>query len=144
MGMSQSYGPNPGDHDDMIDVLRSAVEAGVTFFDTAESYGPYVNEVLPGEALSPLRDELVIATKFGWRIEDGRSVDLNSNPDQIRRVPDESLPANRILPLRHCARSTARGSLARFAGASIRFVGVAPPALAEAPACTERSRRLPE
>jgi aryl-alcohol dehydrogenase-like predicted oxidoreductase len=121
MGMSQSYGPNPGDRDDMIGVLRSAVEAGVTLFDTAESYGPYVNEVSLGEALSPLRDEVVIATKFGWRVEDGRSVGLNSNPDQIRRVADESLPANRILPLRHCARSrrlgaAVRGSPARRSG----------------------------
>jgi aryl-alcohol dehydrogenase-like predicted oxidoreductase len=89
--MSQSYGPNPGDRDDMIGVLRGALDAGVTFFDTAESYGPYVNEELVGEALAPLRDEVVIATKFGWRIEDGRSVGLNSNPDQIRRVADESL-----------------------------------------------------
>jgi aryl-alcohol dehydrogenase-like predicted oxidoreductase len=91
MGMSQSYGPNPGDRDDMIGVLRGALDAGVTFFDTAESYGPYVNEELVGEALAPLRDDVVIATKFGWRIEDGRSVGLNSNPDQIRRVADESL-----------------------------------------------------
>src|SRR3954452_5615315 len=91
MGMSQSYGPNPGDRNAMIGVLRGAVERGVTFFDTAEVYGPYVNEELVGEALAPLRDEVVIATKFGWRIEDGRSVGLNSNPDQIRRVADESL-----------------------------------------------------
>src|SRR3954451_8526961 len=91
MGMSQSYGPNPGDRDDMIGVLRGALDAGVTFFDTAESYGPYVNEELVGEALAPLRDEVVIATKFGWRIEEGRSVGLNSRPDKIRRVADESL-----------------------------------------------------
>ncbi|MFF2773136.1 aldo/keto reductase, partial [Streptomyces bacillaris] len=56
MGMSQSYGPNPGSRDDMIDVLRSAVDLGVTFFDTAEVYGPYVNEELVGEALEPVRD----------------------------------------------------------------------------------------
>ena len=91
MGMSQSYGPNPGDRDDMIGVLRGAVERGVTFFDTAEVYGPYVNEELVGEALAPLRDEVVIATKFGWRIEDGRSVGLDSRPEQIRRVADASL-----------------------------------------------------
>ena len=67
MGMSQSYGPNPGDRDDMIGVIRyAAQEAGVTFFDTAEVYGPYINEELVGEALAPLRDEVVIATKFGW------------------------------------------------------------------------------
>jgi len=91
MGMSQSYGPNPGDRDDMIAVLRSALDLGVTFFDTAEVYGPYVNEELVGEALEPIRDEVVIATKFGWRIEDGKMVGLNSRPEQIRRVADESL-----------------------------------------------------
>ena len=91
MGMSQSYGPNPGDRDEMIAVLRGAVERGVTFFDTAEVYGPYVNEELVGEALQPLRDQVVIATKFGWDIRDGRSVGLNSRPDQIHRVADESL-----------------------------------------------------
>ena len=67
MGMSQSYGPNPGSRDDMIGVLRGAVELGVTFFDTAEVYGPYVNEELVGEALAPMRDQVVIATKFGWQ-----------------------------------------------------------------------------
>ena len=91
MGMSQSYGPNPGSRDDMIGVLRAAVDLGVTFFDTAEVYGPYVNEELVGEALEPLRDQVVIATKFGWRIEDGKSVGLDSRPEQIRRVADASL-----------------------------------------------------
>jgi len=91
MGMSQSYGPNPGDRAEMIGVLRSALDHGVTFFDTAEVYGPYVNEELVGEALEPLRDDVVIATKFGWRIEDGRSVGLDSRPEQIRRVAEESL-----------------------------------------------------
>lgn len=91
MGMSQSYGPNPGTRDDMIAVLRSAVDLGVTFFDTAEVYGPYVNEELVGEALEPVRDQVVVATKFGWDIQDGASVGLNSRPEQIRRVADESL-----------------------------------------------------
>src|SRR4051812_23505600 len=91
MGMSQSYGPNPGDRNAMIDVLRGAVERGVTFFDTAEVYGPYVNEELVGEALAPLRDHVVIATKFGWQIEGGKSVGLNSRPEQIKRVADASL-----------------------------------------------------
>src|SRR5215469_700075 len=91
MGMSQSYGPNPGDRQAMITVLRGAVELGVTFFDTAEAYGPYLNEELVGEALAPVRDQVVIATKFGWRIEDGKSVGLNSRPEQIRRVADASL-----------------------------------------------------
>ena len=96
MGMSQSYGPNPGDRADMIGVLRNAVELGVTFFDTAEVYGPYVNEELVGEALEPVRDEVVIATKFGWQIENGASVGLNSRPEQIKRVADESLKRLRV------------------------------------------------
>lgn len=91
MGMSQSYGPNPGNRDDMMAVLRSAVDAGITFFDTAEVYGPYVNEELVGEALQPIRDQVVIATKFGWDIKDGAIAGLNSRPEQIRRVADESL-----------------------------------------------------
>jgi aryl-alcohol dehydrogenase-like predicted oxidoreductase len=92
MGMSQSYGPNPGDRDDMIGVIRYAVqEAGVTFFDTAEVYGPYVNEELVGEALAPLRDQVVIATKFGWNIADGKTIGTDSRPEQIRRVADASL-----------------------------------------------------
>ncbi|MEV7043433.1 aldo/keto reductase [Amycolatopsis sp. NPDC051061] len=99
MGMSQSYGPNPGDREAMIAVLRGAVERGVTFFDTAEVYGPYVNEELVGEALAPLRDQVVIATKFGWRIEDGRSVGLDSRPEQIKRVADASLRGLRTDPI---------------------------------------------
>jgi aryl-alcohol dehydrogenase-like predicted oxidoreductase len=91
MGMSQSYGPNPGDRQSMIGVLRHAVTVGITFFDTAEVYGPHVNEELVGEALEPLRDQVVIATKFGWRIENGRSVGLDSRPEQIKRVADASL-----------------------------------------------------
>ncbi|WP_159794866.1 aldo/keto reductase [Puerhibacterium puerhi] len=91
MGMSQSYGPNPGSREDMIAVLRGAVDLGVTFFDTAEVYGPYVNEELVGEALEPVRDQVVIATKFGWRIKDGKSVGLDSRPEQIRRVAEASL-----------------------------------------------------
>ncbi|MGO4455210.1 aldo/keto reductase [Arthrobacter sp. RAF14] len=91
MGMSQSYGPNPGSRADMIAVLRSAVEEGITFFDTAEVYGPYVNEELVGEAFEPLRDDVVIATKFGWDIREGKSIGLNSRPEQIRRVAEESL-----------------------------------------------------
>jgi len=91
MGMSQSYGPNPGDRGEMIAVLRGAVDLGVTLIDTAEVYGPYVNEELVGEALAPVRGEVVIATKFGWQIEDGKSVGLTSRPEQIRRVADASL-----------------------------------------------------
>ena len=91
MGMSQSYGPTPGSRDDMIAVLRDAVDEGVTFFDTAEVYGPYVNEELVGQALEPLRDAVIIATKFGWDIRDGSIVGLDSRPEQIRRVAEESL-----------------------------------------------------
>lgn len=91
MGMSQSYGPNPGDRNEMITVLRSAADYGITFYDTAEVYGPYDNEELVGEALEPIRDQVVIATKFGWDIQEGRSVGLNSRPEQIRRVAEASL-----------------------------------------------------
>lgn len=91
MGMSQSYGPNPGSREDMIGVLRGAVDRGVTFVDTAEVYGPYVNEELVGEALEPVRDRVVVATKFGWDIRDGASVGLDSRPEQIRRVAEASL-----------------------------------------------------
>ena len=91
MGMSQGYGPNPGDRQDMIGVIRAAVDRGITFFDTAEVYGPYLNEELVGESLAPVRDQVVLATKFGWRIENGRSIGLDSRPEQIRRVADASL-----------------------------------------------------
>ncbi|WP_040163747.1 aldo/keto reductase [Microbacterium gorillae] len=90
MGMSQSYGPNPGSREEMVGVLRDAVDAGVTLFDTAEVYGPFVNEELVGEALEPVRDDVVIATKFGWRIgADARGLD--SRPEHIREVVDASL-----------------------------------------------------
>ncbi|KAF2416927.1 aldo/keto reductase [Microbacterium sp. B35-30] len=91
MGMSMSYGPNPGDRDDMIGVLRYAVEQGLAFIDTAEVYGPYVNEELVGEAIAPIRDQVVVATKFGWNIVEGRMVGTDSRPEQIRRVADASL-----------------------------------------------------
>ena len=91
MGMSQSYGPNPGDRQAMITFLRDAVELGVAFFDTAEVYEPYLNEELVGEALAPVRDQVMVATKFGWRIEDGKSTGLDSRPEHIKRVADASL-----------------------------------------------------
>src|SRR3954469_10269301 len=98
MGMSQSYGPNPGDRDDMIGVLRHAVEqAGVTFFDTAEVYGPYVNEELVGEALAPLRDRVMIATKFGFEFDaNGKQVGLNSRPEHITQAIKGSLKRLRV------------------------------------------------
>jgi aryl-alcohol dehydrogenase-like predicted oxidoreductase len=92
MGMSQSFGPNPGDRNEMIDLLRAAVDRGVTFFDTAEVYGPYVNEELVGEAFAPLRERVVIATKFGFAFdEEGRQTGLSSRPESIRRAVDGSL-----------------------------------------------------
>jgi aryl-alcohol dehydrogenase-like predicted oxidoreductase len=92
MGMSQSYGPNPGDRGEMIGLLRTAVERGVTFFDTAEVYGPFVNEQLVGEALAPLRDRVVIATKFGFAFDDeGRQTGLSSRPEHVRAAVDGSL-----------------------------------------------------
>jgi aryl-alcohol dehydrogenase-like predicted oxidoreductase len=90
MGLSASYGVPP-DREDAIRVLRGAVERGVTFFDTAEVYGPYVNEDLVGEALEPFRDQVAIATKFGWNIENNKMAGLNSRPSQIRAVADASL-----------------------------------------------------
>ena len=92
MGMSQSFGPNPGDRSQMISLLRTAVELGVTFFDTAEVYGPFVNEEVVGEALRPFRDQVVIATKFGFAFDaDGRQTGLSSHPDHIRQAVDGSL-----------------------------------------------------
>jgi len=91
MGMSQSYGPGP-DRDANIALLRAAVERGVTFFDTAEVYGPFVNEELVGEALQPVRDQVVIATKFGFAFDaDGRQTGLSSRPEHIKQVADASL-----------------------------------------------------
>jgi len=90
MGISQSYG-QPLNRQDGIAIIRAAVDAGVTFFDTAEVYGPYVNEDIVGEALEPVRDQVVIATKFGFHIEHGKMAGLNSHPSQIRAVADASL-----------------------------------------------------
>lgn len=93
MGMSFGYGP-PADRREMIDLMHLAVERGVTFFDTAEVYGPYTNEELVGEALAPVRDRVTIATKFGFQLKpDGTPgfVGLNSRPEQIRAVADASL-----------------------------------------------------
>jgi aryl-alcohol dehydrogenase-like predicted oxidoreductase len=92
MGMSQSYGPPPGDRQEMIAVLRAAVDRGVTFFDTAEVYGPFVNEELVGDALAPVRDQVAIATKFGFQFDaDGRQVGLSSQPDHIKQAAEGSL-----------------------------------------------------
>jgi len=90
MSMSFGYGP-PGDKQKMIEVIRAAVARGVTFFDTAEMYGPYTNEVLVGEALAPFRSQVVIATKFGFKIVDGKQAGLDSRPEHIRQVAEASL-----------------------------------------------------
>src|SRR5512132_2574270 len=93
MGMSFSYGP-PADRQEMIPLLRSAVDRGVTFFDTAEVYGPFTNEGLVGEALSPFRGQVVIATKFGFKLDPKggpRWVGLNSRPEHIKQVVEGSL-----------------------------------------------------
>jgi len=90
MGISQSYG-RPSTREDGIGIIRAAVDAGVTFFDTAEVYGPYTNEDLVGEALEPVRDQVAIATKFGFHIVGGKTAGLNSRPAQIRAVADASL-----------------------------------------------------
>jgi aryl-alcohol dehydrogenase-like predicted oxidoreductase len=91
MGMSFGYGP-ARDEQEMISVIRSAVDLGVTFFDTAEVYGPFTNEELVGKALSPIREQVVIATKFGFRLDaDGKQAGLNSRPEHIREVAEASL-----------------------------------------------------
>jgi len=93
MGMSFSYGP-PKDKQEMTSVLRAAVERGITFFDTAEVYGPYLNEELVGEALSPVRDRVVIATKFGYKLKPNGEpgfLGLDSRPEHIKEVAEGSL-----------------------------------------------------
>jgi aryl-alcohol dehydrogenase-like predicted oxidoreductase len=98
MGMSWSYGP-PKDKKEMIDLLHAAVDRGVTFFDTAEVYGPLINEELVGAALAPFRDRVVIATKFGWEEnpeDGGKWSALNSRPAHIKKVAEESLKRLRV------------------------------------------------
>lgn len=92
MGMSFGYGP-PADQQQMISLIRTAVERGVTFFDTAEVYGPYTNEALVGEALAPVRDKVVIATKFGFDLDpkSGAQRGLSSRPEHIKEVAEASL-----------------------------------------------------
>jgi aryl-alcohol dehydrogenase-like predicted oxidoreductase len=85
MGMSFGYAPFPP-KEDSINLIRKAVEMGVNFFDTAEVYGPYSNEEIVGEALAPFHDEVVIATKFGFNIVNGKSIGTNSNPEQMCRL----------------------------------------------------------
>jgi aryl-alcohol dehydrogenase-like predicted oxidoreductase len=90
MSMSYGYGP-AGDRQEMIAVIRAAVARGVTFFDTAEVYGPFINEELVGEALAPFRGQVAIATKFGFRLVDGKQAGMDSRPEHIREVAEASL-----------------------------------------------------
>ena len=91
MGMSYAYSP-AGDKQEMIALIRTAVERGVTFFDTTEVYGPFVNEELVGEALAPVRDQVVIATKFGFKLgPNGEQLGMNSRPEHIKQVAEASL-----------------------------------------------------
>src|SRR5437660_4900720 len=91
MGMSFGYGP-PADKAEMTSLIRTAVERGVTFFDTAEVYGPFTNEELVGEALAPLRDQVVIATKFGFKLgPNGEQMGVDSRPEHIKEVAEASL-----------------------------------------------------
>jgi aryl-alcohol dehydrogenase-like predicted oxidoreductase len=90
MGLSFGYGPAV-DKQQGISLIRAAVERGVTFFDTAEVYGPFTNEELVGEALAPFRKDVVIATKFGFHIEDGKQAGLDSRPEHIKQVAEASL-----------------------------------------------------
>ena len=89
MGMTWAYGA--GDEESGRETIDRALELGVTFLDTAEVYGPYTNEELVGEALAPVRDRVVIATKFGWKIENGKQAGLDSRPEHIREVVEASL-----------------------------------------------------
>lgn len=92
MGMSFGYGP-AGEKSEMIKVIRAAVEQGITFFDTAEVYGPFTNEALVGEALAPFKNQVVVATKFGFKIDREKNTygGVNSRPENIRQVAEESL-----------------------------------------------------
>jgi aryl-alcohol dehydrogenase-like predicted oxidoreductase len=90
MGLSFGYGPAV-DRQQGISLIRAAVERGITFFDTAEAYGPFTNEELVGEALAPVRDRVVIATKFGFKFENGKQSGLDSRPAHIREMADASL-----------------------------------------------------
>src|SRR4051794_23005777 len=90
MGISFGYGP-ARNREDGLAIIRAAFEGGVTFFDTAEAYGPFTNEELVGEALGPVRDQVVIATKFGFKFENGKQAGLDSRPSHVREVAEASL-----------------------------------------------------
>ena len=101
--MRMSFGDKPTDKQEMISLLHKAVERGVTFFDTAEVYGPFTNEELVGEALEPFKGQVVIATKFGWKHGPDREgphprFGMDSRPEQIKRVADASLKSTSTVP----------------------------------------------
>src|SRR5215217_3514862 len=97
MSMSSGYGP-AANRQEMISLIRAAVERGITFFDTAEAYGPFTNEELVGEALTPFRDQVVIATKFGFKLDPktGETIGVDSRPEHIKQVADASLKRLKI------------------------------------------------
>src|SRR6266705_4825289 len=95
MGMSFGYGPAK-DKNEMMSLIRAAVERGITFFDTAEVYGPFTNEELVGEALAPFREQVVIATKFGFDCDSGKQGGVTSQPERIKRVVEASLKRLRV------------------------------------------------
>ena len=90
MGMSFGYTPIP-DKGEMIALIRKAVEMGITFFDTAQVYGPFTNEELVGEALEPFKGQVIMATKFGWNYVDGKQAELSSHPELIKKTAEDSL-----------------------------------------------------
>jgi aryl-alcohol dehydrogenase-like predicted oxidoreductase len=95
MGLNFSYGSGLS-KEESIQLLRKAVEYGITFFDTAEVYGPYTNEEIVGEALAPFKGKVTIATKFGFNIQDGKIAGVNSRPEQIRKVAEASLKSLKL------------------------------------------------
>ena len=130
MGISFGYGP-PTSREDGIAIIRAAVDGGVTFFDTAEVYGPFTNEELVGEALAPVRDQVVIATKFGFKFENGKQAGLDSRPAHIREVADASLkrlktrPDRPLLSAPRRSRRADRGRRRRGEGPDSRRQGQA-------------------
>jgi len=127
MGMTFAYGP-PGDKQEMISLIRSAVERGVTFFDTAEVYGPYTNEELVGEALAPFRKQVVIATKFGFKAAskiESRWSDLDSRPERIKQVAEASLKRLRtdVIDLFYQHRVDPKVPIEDVAGAVKKLIG---------------------
>ena len=117
MGLSFGYGPAM-DREGGIAIIRAAVDTGVTFFDTAEAYGPFANEELVGEALHPFRDRVVIATKFGFKFENGKQAGLDSRPAHIREVTEASLEAAQDGPHRSAVSASRRPG--RFRSKTLR------------------------